>query len=166
MVSHFYPEFAKAARRSGKIRNQCGFRGSKLSPTGEFPRNGRRRIQADDGNFVSSAPFQDPLVSRRRSAPAAFKFCAPDERRPAGLLLQILVQGALLRDIDHFHPDSDRMTALMKRVNDLLLEFVVRWLIVRFGDVDDTRALKAKAFDESQRLRQACVIARGAANER
>jgi hypothetical protein len=138
MVGHRCLEFAEAAWRCGKIRNQRGFRGSKLCPLGEFSRDGRRRIQAYDGNSVSSAPLEDPLVSGRRFSPTALKTDAAGERAPIDILLEVLIQCPLLGDIDHFHPDSDGLPVSMQRPNDFFLKLVMRWFVVLLCDVDDT----------------------------
>jgi hypothetical protein len=164
MVGHRCLEFAEAAWRCGKIRNQRGFRGSYLCPMGEFSRDGRRRIQAYDGNFASSAPFEDPLVSGRRFSPTALKTGAAGERAPTDLVLEVLIQCPLLGDIDHFHPHSHGLPVSMQRPNDFFLKLVMRWFVVLLCDVDDP-SRRAEAFERKPGGARRGRTARGTARE-
>ena len=165
MAGHRRLEFLESARWLRKLRNQCGFRGSQLLISGDFSRDRLWRIQAQDRNLVSPAPIENALVSGRCLPPAAFKRGASRERGPTDLLFEVLIQCALLRDIDHFHPDSHRVIALMERANDFLLELVMRGLVVLFGDVNDASAQRLDSPRRSERPRRGRRIVRRAAGQ-
>jgi hypothetical protein len=151
MARHRCLESLESTRRLGKLWNQRGFRRRQLLISSDFSRDRLRCIQAQDGNSISSAPYENALVSGRCLSPAALEISALSKRGPADLLFEVLIQRRLLRDIDHFHPDGHRMVALMKRANNSFLKLVVRWLAVPFGHVNDAGPCKAGFFDDSRR---------------
>ena len=91
MAGHGSPELFEASGRASVARQELHFFGGERFTASEFPCHRLRRIQADDGNFVPSAPGKNAPVSGRCFAPAAIETRALREFGPGDSFLEIVV---------------------------------------------------------------------------